>query len=57
MLQLTKEIKAIVIGAGMAGLNAAVLLPRKVLNLDLKVYEKNGDIVSLFALHRSVHKD
>lgn len=40
-------LKVAVIGAGMAGVLAGVLLPVKVPGIDLKIYEKNSDVVSL----------
>lgn len=40
-------VRAIVVGAGIAGITAAVLLPAKVPNLDLVIYERNNDIVCL----------
>lgn len=39
-------ISAIVVGAGIAGINAGILLPRKVPGLNLKIYEKSSDVVS-----------
>jgi hypothetical protein len=41
-------LKAIVVGAGISGINAGILLPQKVPGLDLTVYEKTSDIVSLY---------
>lgn len=40
-------LKAIVIGAGISGINAAILLPIKVPGLQLVVYERDSDLVSL----------
>lgn len=40
-------LKVAVIGAGMAGVLAGVLLPVKVPGIDLKIFEKNSDVVSL----------
>lgn len=42
-----RDIKVGVIGAGLAGVTAAVLLPAKLPGLDLRVYEKNPDVVRL----------
>ncbi|KAL1981042.1 hypothetical protein VTN96DRAFT_3151 [Rasamsonia emersonii] len=39
-----RDIKVGVIGAGLAGVTAAVLLPAKLPGLDLRVYEKNPDV-------------
>lgn len=39
-------IKAIVVGAGIAGINAGIILPRKVPGLELVIYEKTSDVVS-----------
>lgn len=39
------RVKAIVVGSGIAGINAAILLPAKVPGLDLVVYERSSDIV------------
>ena len=39
------RIKAIVVGSGIAGINAAILLPTKVPGLDLVIYERSSDIV------------
>lgn len=40
-------LKVAVIGAGLAGVLAGVLLPVKVPGIELKIYEKNSDVVSL----------
>ncbi|MCJ1267510.1 hypothetical protein MMC22_007395 [Lobaria immixta] len=39
-----RSLKVAVIGAGMAGVSAGVLLPVKVPGIDLKIYEKNSDV-------------
>ncbi|CZR60612.1 related to monooxigenase [Phialocephala subalpina] len=38
------RIKVIVVGAGIAGINAAILLPVKVPGIDLVIYERESDI-------------
>ncbi|KAL3425486.1 hypothetical protein PVAG01_02277 [Phlyctema vagabunda] len=40
----TPPLKAIVVGAGLTGINTAILLPRKVPGLELKIFEKASDI-------------
>ncbi|KAL3465250.1 hypothetical protein BJX64DRAFT_297621 [Aspergillus heterothallicus] len=37
-------IKAIVVGAGITGINAGILLPAKVPGLELRIYERHADI-------------
>jgi cation diffusion facilitator CzcD-associated flavoprotein CzcO len=39
-------VQVIVIGTGIAGINAGILFPKKVPNLDLVIYEKNPEVVS-----------
>lgn len=41
------RIRAVVVGAGISGITAGVLLPTKVPALDLVIYERNTDIVSM----------
>lgn len=41
-----RPIKVGIIGAGLSGISAGVLLPAKVPGLDLRIYDKNADIVS-----------
>jgi len=41
----TRKLKVIVVGAGIAGINTAILLPAKVPAIDLVIYERNPDIV------------
>ena len=41
-----RRLKVVVIGAGLSGIIAGVLLPVKVPGIDLKIYEKNSDVVS-----------
>jgi hypothetical protein len=40
-----RDITVGVIGAGLAGITTAVLLPAKLPGLRLRIYEKNGDVV------------
>ena len=40
-----RPIKVGVIGAGLAGITAGILLPAKLPGLDLRIYEKNSDVV------------
>ncbi len=42
----TPSLKAIVVGAGISGINAGILLPIKVPGIELVIYEKASDIVS-----------
>ncbi|KAH4061929.1 hypothetical protein HBI17_093980 [Parastagonospora nodorum] len=39
-----RELKVAVIGAGLAGINAGILLPAKVPGIKLTIYEKNTDV-------------
>ncbi|KAK1148848.1 hypothetical protein N8T08_008733 [Aspergillus melleus] len=39
-----RPIKVGVIGAGLAGVNAGILLPAKLPGLDLRIYDKNADV-------------
>lgn len=41
-----RSIKVGLIGAGLTGITAGVLLPNKVPGLDLRIYDKNADVVS-----------
>lgn len=43
-------IRVIVVGAGISGITAGVLLPAKVPNIDLVIYERQNDLVSV--IHR-----
>jgi NAD(P)-binding Rossmann-like domain len=40
-----RPLRVAVIGAGLAGVTAAILLPAKVQNIDIVVFEKNDDVV------------
>lgn len=42
-----RSLRVVVIGAGLTGITAGVLLPRKVLGIQLTIFEKNADVVSL----------
>jgi hypothetical protein len=44
------RIRAVVVGAGISGITAGVLLPAKVPALDLVIYERGDDIVSRSAV-------
>lgn len=39
--------QAIIVGAGIAGIAASILIPRKVANLTYKVFEKQDAVVSI----------
>lgn len=41
-----RELKVVVIGAGLAGIIAGALLPAKVPGIKLTILEKNADLVS-----------
>jgi hypothetical protein len=41
-----RSLRVVVIGAGLSGVLAAILLPVKVPKIDLVIYEKNEDVVS-----------
>lgn len=41
-----RPIRVGLIGAGLTGITAGVLLPHKVPGLDLRIYDKNADVVS-----------
>lgn len=40
------SLRVIVVGAGISGITAGVLLPAKVPNIDLVIYERQNDLVS-----------
>jgi cation diffusion facilitator CzcD-associated flavoprotein CzcO len=42
-----RELKVAVIGAGLAGINAGILLPAKIPGIKLTIFEKNTDVVSI----------
>lgn len=45
-----RPLRVAVIGGGLAGILAGILLPPKVPGIKLTIYEKNNDLVSRFAL-------
>lgn len=42
-----RKLRVVVVGAGLSGVIAGVLLPAKVPNLELTILEKNPDVVSV----------
>lgn len=48
-----RNLRVAVIGAGLAGITAGVLLPAKVPGINLRIYEKNSDLVSSSSAHPS----
>lgn len=44
-VDVVRPIKVGVIGAGLAGITSGVLLPAKLPGLDLRIYDKNADVV------------
>jgi hypothetical protein len=44
-IDVVRQIKVGIIGAGLAGITAGVLLPAKLPGLDLRIYDKNADVV------------
>ena len=42
-----RSLRVVVIGAGLSGILAGILLPVKVPKIDLTIYEKNADVVSI----------
>lgn len=41
----TPAIRVVIVGAGISGITAAVLLPEKVSGIDLAIYERSREIV------------
>ena len=48
-----RSLKVAIVGAGLAGISAGILLPAKVPGIRLTIYEKNGDMVSYFRNYKS----
>lgn len=44
-VDVVRPIRVGIIGAGLAGITAGVLLPAKLPGLDLRIYDKNADVV------------
>lgn len=44
-VDVVRPIKVGIIGAGLSGITAGVLLPAKLPGLDLRIYDKNADVV------------
>ncbi|KAF2026295.1 FAD/NAD(P)-binding domain-containing protein [Setomelanomma holmii] len=42
-----RRLRVVVVGAGISGITSAVFLPAKVPNIDLTIYERNSDVVSV----------
>ena len=40
-----RSIRVIVVGAGLSGITSGILLPAKVPNIELTIYERNNDVV------------
>ena len=50
----TPKLRVIVVGAGITGVTAAVLLPIKVPGVDLVIYERDSDVVNSSLPHHKV---
>jgi hypothetical protein len=50
-----REIKVAVIGAGLSGISAGILLPAKVPGIQLTIFEKNSDVVCFPIRSSSLH--
>ena len=48
-----RRLRVVVVGAGISGITSAVLLPAKVPNIDLIIYEHNPDVVSNSVIRKS----
>ncbi|ANB14279.1 hypothetical protein AWJ20_5244 [Sugiyamaella lignohabitans] len=46
------QIEVIVIGAGISGITAGILLPRKVPNIKLEIFEKNADVGGVWEVNK-----
>ena len=44
---LMEAVQVVVIGAGISGITAAILFPAKIPGIDLTIFEKNSDVVSI----------
>jgi hypothetical protein len=49
-----RPLRVIVVGAGMSGITAGVLLPAKVPGIDLAIYESQSGVVSRSYVHSSI---
>jgi hypothetical protein len=47
-----RPIKVGIIGAGLSGITAGILLPAKLPGLDLRIWDKNADVVCSYILLR-----
>lgn len=47
-IEYVRPLKVIVIGTGLSGILAGILLPPKVPSIDLKILEKNEEVVSSY---------
>jgi hypothetical protein len=47
-----RSIKVGIIGAGLSGITAGILLPAKLPGLDLRIWDKNADVVGSYILLR-----
>lgn len=45
-----RSLRVVVVGAGIAGITAGILLPAKVPGLDLTIYEKASDVVCILLI-------
>ena len=45
-----RELKVAIIGGGITGITAGILLPAKVPGIDLTILEKNDDVVSIWLI-------
>ena len=46
-----RELRVAIVGAGLSGISAGALLPVKVPGIKLTIFEKNADVVSLYAVN------
>lgn len=52
-----RNLRVAVVGAGLSGIIAGVLLPPKVPGIELKIFEKNSDVVSPFLSPNGIMRD